>query len=147
MSIAKIAAIALAVGLTGCAATGPKFQDAEAAAPKLSADQGRIYFYRSTSYLGAAVQPAILLDGTAVGTSQRGSYFYIDAKPGNHEAQASTEATNKLSFVLDRGEVKYVRTRVQLGVMVGHVIPELVSAEEASKEIADLNYSGTVTAK
>ncbi len=31
--------------------------------------------------------------------------------------------------------------------MVGRVVPELVGAEEARKEIADLNYSGTVTAK
>ncbi|NVD99032.1 DUF2846 domain-containing protein [Massilia sp. BJB1822] len=147
MSIAKIAAIALAVGLTGCAATGPKFQDAEAAAPKLSADQGRIYFYRGTSYFGAALQPSIVLDGTAVGNSQRGSYFYVDAKPGSHEAQTSTEATNKLSFVLESGEIKYVRTSVGLGLMVGRVVPELVGAEEARKEIADLNYSGTTTAK
>lgn len=64
-----------------------------------------------------------------------------------HEAQTSTEATNKLSFVLESGEIKYVRTSVGLGLMVGRVVPELVGAEETRKEIADLNYSGTVTAK
>jgi hypothetical protein len=47
-----------------------------------------------------------------------------------------------VSFVLDKGEVKYVRTKVAFGVMVGRVIPELVSSEEAMKELQDLSFTG-----
>lgn len=63
-------------------------------------------------------------------------------RAGSHEAATSTEVSNKLSFVIDQGEVKYVRTKVSMGVMVGHVVPELVGADEAQKEIASLSYNG-----
>jgi hypothetical protein len=44
--------------------------------------------------------------------------------------------------VVDKGETKYVRTKVSMGVLVGHVVPELVSADEAQKELATLSYTG-----
>lgn len=147
MKMIKLAAVACAIGLTGCAATGPKFAEAETSIPKMSADQGRVYFYRNASFVGGGMQPAIKLDGVEVGSSQSGGYFYVDAKPGAHEALTSTETTNKLSFVLDKGEIKYVRTSVSVGVLVGHVVPELVSPEQARKELAELNYQGAVKAK
>lgn len=142
MKFVSLAAIAAAVVLTGCAATGPKFAQQEAATPKLAADQGRVYFYRVDSFVGGAVRPTIKLDGTAVGDSIPGGYFYVDAGAGKHEAATSTEATNKLTFVLDKGEIKYVRTKVQMGLLVGHAIPELVSADEAQKELPSLNFTG-----
>jgi hypothetical protein len=101
-----------------------------------------VYFLRSSSMLGAAVQPNIYLDGAVVGESKPGSFFYVDTKPGSHEARTSTETTNKVTFVLDKGETKYVRTKVQMGLMVGHVVPELISADEANKELGELRFSG-----
>jgi len=141
-SILNLGAIALLAALTGCAASGPKFAEQQAITPKLSADQGRVYFYRVNSMVGAAVQPDIRLDGAVVGESKPGGYFYTDTSAGSHQAGTSTEATNNLSFVLDKGETKYVRTSVSMGLMVGHVKPELVGQEEALKEIAELSYIG-----
>jgi hypothetical protein len=132
--------------LAGCAASGPKFAQQEASMPKLKPEQGRVYFYRVDSMLGAAMQPQVTLDGAAVGKSQPGGYFYVDTGAGSHEAATSTEVTNKLSFVVDKGEIKYVRTKVSMGLMVGHVVPELVGAEEAQKEIASLSYNGAAAA-
>lgn len=131
-----------ALVLAGCAATGPKFAQQEASTPKLRADQGRIYFYRTDSMMGAALRPQITLDGASVGKSQPGGYFYVDAAPGSHEAVTSTEATNKVSFALDKGEVKYVRTKVSMGLLAGHVVPELVGKDEAQKELETLSYTG-----
>ncbi|WP_374581488.1 DUF2846 domain-containing protein [Pseudoduganella sp.] len=142
MKFASLAALAAAVVLTGCAATGPKFAQQEALTPKLAADQGRVYFYRVDSFVGGAVRPSIKLDGAVVGDSTPGGYFYVDANAGKHEASTSTEATNNLTFVLDKGEIKYVRTKVQMGLLVGRVIPELVSADEAQKELPSLNFTG-----
>lgn len=142
MKYASLAVFTMAAVLTGCAATGPKFAQQEASTPKLSGEMGRVYFYRNSSMVGGAVRPDIKLDGATVGESKPGGYFYVDAKPGNHEAQTSTEATNKLTFVVDKGETKYVRTKVSMGLMVGHVVPELVSAEEAQKELVDLSFTG-----
>jgi hypothetical protein len=76
----------------------------QASAPTLKGDQGRVYFYRNSSMFGAAMQPALTLDGKEVGKSQPGGYFYVDTVSGSHEASASTEATNKVSFVLAKGE-------------------------------------------
>lgn len=134
--------IALAA-LTGCAATGPSHKDVQASIPVLKADQGRVYFYRNASMLGAALTPDIKLDGKTVGESKQGGFFYVDAAAGSHEASTSTEVSNKLSFVLDKGEVKYVRTKVSMGVLAGHVIPELVGQDEAKKEIGETKYTGS----
>jgi len=147
MKLMKFAAIGLALALTGCAATGPKFAEAESAAPALKADQGRVYFYRNASMLGAALKPAIQLDGIEVGNSHQGGYFYVDTYAGSHVAQTSTETTNKVSFVLDKGETKYVKTSVSMGLMVGHVVPELVGADQARKDLSELSYTGAKAAK
>ena len=75
--------------LSGCA-TGQKFAEAKASIPPLAADQGRIYFYR-TSALGAAVQPAVKLNGEQIGTAQAQGFFYADRPPGNYVVDTTTE--------------------------------------------------------
>lgn len=142
MKTVRLASVVLFAALTGCAASGPKFAAQETSTPQLKSDEGRVYFYRTNSMVGAALRPEVQLDGKAVGKSQPGGYFYVDAAPGAHEAQTSTETTNKVSFVLDKGEVKYVRTKVSMGLMVGHVVPELVGTDEARKELGELSYTG-----
>lgn len=142
MKLLKLAVIGAVIALTGCAASGPKFSAMQASTPAVNADQGRVYFYRKDSMFGAALQPAVVLDGAEVGKSQPGGYFYVDAASGSHEASTSTEATNKVSFVLAKGEVKYVRTAPSIGLLVGRVVPELVNADEANKELNDLSYTG-----
>ena len=142
----KFAALGLAVALTGCA-SGPAFKDVQSTFPKLSADQGRIYFYRESSMFGAAIQPSIKLDGVDVGTSKPGGFFYVDTKVGGHEVSTSTEVENKLTFVVANGETKYVKTSPHMGVMVGHVVPELIEPEEAKKDIVDLSYTNEKQAK
>jgi hypothetical protein len=147
MKISVLSMIALTAALTGCAASGPKHAEIAKTIPALSADQGRVFYYRSSSMLGAAIQPNINLDGKVVGESKPGGFFYVDAAAGSHETMVSTEATNKLSFVLDKGETKYVRTSISMGVFAGHVVPTLVSADEAKKEIGDLSYTGKPVVK
>lgn len=142
MKLLKFAVIGAVIALTGCAASGPKFSAMQASTPAVNADQGRVYFYRKDSMFGAALQPAVIMDGAEVGKSQPGGYFYVDAASGSHEASTSTEATNKVSFVLEKGEVKYVRTAPSIGLLVGRVVPELVNADEANKELNDLSYTG-----
>ena len=147
MKISALSMIALAAALTGCAASGPKHAEVAKSIPAINADQGRVFFYRPSSMLGAAIQPNINLDGKVVGESKPGGFFYVDAVSGSHEAMVSTEATNKLTFALDKGETKYVRTSISMGLLAGRVVPTLVSADEAKKEIGDLSYTGAPVAK
>lgn len=143
MKIVKFIVIGLAIVLSGCA-TGIKQRDMAASIPTLRADKGRIYFFRSASMLGAALQPDVMLDGVKVGESKPGGFFFVDDTPGNHEVTTTTEVEKKLTFTLDKGETKYVKTSIGLGIVVGRVIPELVSASEAEAELPDLSFTGVM---
>ncbi|KQZ42547.1 DUF2846 domain-containing protein [Duganella sp. Root1480D1] len=144
VSLAAVAAMAL---LTGCTSvSGTRFAQQEAVMPKLSADHGRVYFYRVDALTGGGMSAPVKLDGEVVGDSLPGGYFYVDAAPGKHEASAATRVTRKLNFVLEPGETKYVRTKAQFEERVGRVVPELVSAEEARRELPALNFTGAAKA-
>lgn len=143
MRIASIgASVVAAVLLAGCAASGPKLSEMRSSMPQLKADQGRIFFYRNSSMFGAAMQPAILLNGRIVGESKPGGFFFVDDAPGNKEVAATTEVERKLTFTLERGQTRYVRTAVGMGVMVGRVYPELVDTDTGEKEIQETSYVG-----
>jgi len=142
MRYIKLALMCIVLALTGCA-SGVKYKDMSSSIATLSPDQGRIYFFRSSSMVGAALQPDIRLDGAVVGESKPGGFFYIDSAAGGHEVSTATEVERKLTLMLDKGETKYVKTSISLGVFVGHVTPELVSQEDAMQELPELSYTGT----
>ena len=91
--------VALSILLSACA-TGPKLAEIKSNIPLLSSDKGRIYFYRSSSMVGSAIQPSILLNGKVVGTSKPGGFFFVDEIPGPIEVATTTEVEKKLTFTL-----------------------------------------------
>lgn len=129
--------------LSGCVAGGVKHAEMKSSMQALKPDEGRIYFYRRASIFGAALQSDISLNGVVVGTSKPGGFFFVERPPGAYEAHASTEVERKVTFNLDRGETKYVRTYVSMGVFVGRVNLELVNASEAEQELDSLGFTGT----
>ncbi|MFC5475044.1 DUF2846 domain-containing protein [Paraherbaspirillum soli] len=131
----------LAALLTGCA-SGVKYSEMASAIPTLKADQGRIYFFRSSSMMGAAIQPEIRLNDEVVGKSQPGGFFFVDRPAGQYRAASSTETEKTLSFSLEAGETKYVRTSVSFGALVGRVNPTLETPELAGKELPSLSFTG-----
>jgi hypothetical protein len=136
------AALAVAVLLSACAASGPKLAELKSSMPMLSADQGRIYFYRSSSMMGAAIQPNIMLDGQVVGESKPGGFFFVDTAPGAKEVSTATEVEKKLTFTLEPGQTRYVRTAIGFGVVAGRVYPELVDSGTGDKELQETSYIG-----
>jgi hypothetical protein len=124
--------------IAGCA-SGPKYSMVASTFPSLTVPKGRIYFYRPSA-LGAAVQPDIKLNGEKVGTAKPHGFYFVDRDPGNYEVTAATETEKKLTFVLEAGQERYVRLKIQMGVFVGRVVPELVDKEEAYGEMKDLSY-------
>jgi hypothetical protein len=128
--------------LYGCTASGPKYSVYAKSIAPLAADKGRIYFFRDASFFGGGVRPDILVNGDTVGESLPGGFFYIDKDAGSYKVSTSTEVERTVEFVLEAGETKYIRTYVTMGVMVGHVIPELVSTDDATKAMTDLSYAG-----
>ena len=130
----------LVTALSACAG-GVKYTEFQPKLPSLSPDSGRIFFYRTT-VLGAALRPDILLNNEKVGEAIAQGFFYVDRAPGEYQATTTTEVTRKVSFVLDKGQTRYIRFSVSMGFFAGHVYGELVDPEEGLKEIQDCKYTG-----
>ena len=139
-------AIGIAALAAGCA-TGPKYAEVASSMPKLGADQGRVYFFRSSSMFGAAIQPDVRLNGQVVGVSKPGGYFYVDRPAGNYVASTSTETEKTASFILAPGETKYLRTSPSFGVLVGRIVVELETPEKAQTELPSLSLTAPPASK
>jgi hypothetical protein len=124
--------------LSGCA-TGAKYAEVKSTIPSLAPSEGRIYFYRPSA-LGAAVQPDIKLNGQKVGTAKPHGFYFVDRAPGNYEVSAATETEKKLTFTLAAGQERFVRLKIQIGLLVGRIVPELVDRTEAEGELKDLSF-------
>lgn len=134
----------LALVLSACA-SGPKQAELESAMPALKPGYGRIYFLRSSAFLGSPVQPEIMLNNQVVGRSRPRGYFFVDRPAGAYQARTSTSVSTALDFSLFSGEVKYVRTEVTivlLGVMPGSVSFTLMDESFAEPELRKLSYTG-----
>jgi hypothetical protein len=124
----------------GCA-TGPKYSAVASSFANLPSDQGRVFVYRASA-MGAAVQPEIRMDGQLIGKAVPLGFFYVDRALGNHEIVTSTEVERKLTFMLESGQVRYVRLGISIGFFVGHIYPELVDTDVALSELEDCSYIG-----
>jgi hypothetical protein len=138
--IRLLAALLLVIGLSACAG-GMKYAEFQPKMPAQSTDVSRIFFYRPSA-LGAAVRPDVMLNDVKVGEAISHGFFYVDRQPGEYQVATSTEVTRKLSFVLERGQTRYVRFSISLGFFVGHVYGELVEPDVGLKEIQDCKYTG-----
>jgi len=143
---ALAALISTAALFAGCA-SGPKYAEMSKSIPPLKADQGRIYFFRSGSMVGAAVQPEIRLNGTVVGASKPGGFFYVDRPAGNYVAATATETEKTLSFALAAGETKYVRSSPSIGLLVGRIVLELEDPKKGQDEVETLSFTDGLPAK
>lgn len=137
MLFRALAALLIVVGAAGCATQGTPYKQEEAKLTPPAAGNGRIWLYRDSA-LGFAIQPNVTLNGAVIGSAVPNAAFYVDRPKGTYEVAASTEVEKKASFTLDAGEIKYIRLTPTFGVMVGRIVPELVSAEEAKKALPEL---------
>lgn len=139
-AIRLLAGCLLALSLSACA-SGVKFTDMKPSLASPTPETGRIFFYRPVT-LGAALTPDILVNGKRVGESVAWGFFHIDRPPGNYEVMTSTEVERKVSFVLEKGQTRYVRFSVNMGFFVGHVYGELVDQAMALPELEQCKYAG-----
>jgi len=142
VAMCRIVLACFLASLAACA-SGPKYSEVKSAIPTIPADQGRIYVFRSNSMVGAAIQPDVMLNGEKIGESKPGGFFYVDRPAGNYEIATSTEVEKKVTFVLEKGDAKYVKTSIGLGLFVGRVHPELIDPKQGQTEIEELSYIGT----
>ena len=138
----RFAAISLLLVLVAGCATGPDMKTMANSIPSMPAEQGRIWFFRSASPFGSAIQPSIMLNGKKVGDSVPGGFFFVDTAPGNYVVTTATETDYSVKFALDAAQERFIKTVVSMGVMVGRVAPELVDPEAARAAIQTKSYTG-----
>lgn len=126
----------------GCASSGPKHAELADKIPEVAAGEGRIYFYRDSSVIGAAIQPDIRLNGETVGSSTPGGFFFVDRPSGKYVVSTTTEVENKIEFSLEDGQTRYIKTYISFGLLIGRVYPELVERDQALSVMSDLHYIG-----
>ncbi|MGE0349504.1 DUF2846 domain-containing protein [Hydrogenophaga sp.] len=129
--------------LSGCAATGLNYASVSGSLPPLKENGCRVFFYRSGSIVGAALQPEIRLDLQVVGRSQPGGFFYVDTVPGRHLASSQTEVEARLEFDIEAGQTLYVESSIGFGLLVGRVQLNLKPEGTALADLSSLRYTGT----
>jgi hypothetical protein len=138
----RAAFICAALPLVAACAGGPTFTEMHASEPALAADSGRIYFYRESTMMGAALQPSVKIDGTAVGDAVPGGYFYVDRPAGTYKVSTTTEKEEDIDVKLAAGQIRYVRFDIGMGVFVGHIIPSIIDPDQGANDIKDCHYTG-----
>ena len=134
----QIIALVFIGAFSSACATGPGFTEVN---PSMVSDQpenGRIFFYRITG-AGAAVQPDVLLNGERVGVAQPMGFFYVDRPPGAYKVSTTTEVERTLSFMLEKGQTRFIRLSINMGFFAGHVYGELVDESVGHSEIKECN--------
>jgi hypothetical protein len=124
---------------TGCA-TGTKFSEYRPSVSSPAEACGRIWIYRPSAF-GAAVQPAINLDGRTVGNAVPHGFFHVETLAGEHTISATTEWTHKMSINVTTNADSYVRLNMMMGLFVGHVVPEQVPETQAIREMQNLHLA------
>ena len=120
-----------ALGGVGCAASGPAFQ-------KVTAPTGKsvIYAYRSSSIMGAAIQPAVHC-GSDSAVLSRGGYHPFVVDPGAVTCSASTESTAEVNVDAKPGEENYVRESIGVGFFVGRPHLKVMDKQTGEQEASD----------
>jgi hypothetical protein len=140
MGVRLFAVVLISIGLSACA-SGMKYAEFAPTLAAQSDDVGRIFFYRPSAF-GAALRPDVMLNGDKVGEAISQGFFFVDRTPGEYQVVTATEVTRKASFVLEKGQTRYIRFSTSMGFFAGHVYGELVDNDVGEKEINDCKYTG-----
>lgn len=110
--------------------------------PTVQPDKGLVYFYRESSFKGAAIQYDVRDNGDVIGALQSGTYFYENATPGQHTYSSKTEASSEVTLNVEAGKTYYVKGSISMGFMAGHPHLEIVPDEAAAQAaLAKLDYA------
>lgn len=133
-------ALAAALAVSACASGTPMSSAPEAAAP-IPAGKGRIVVYR-TQVMGAAIQPAIEVNGRPTGKCTPKGAFSVDVNPGGSTVAMTTERREEISVAVKEGQTSYVRCGVTFGVLIGAPDLEWVQETVGQSESAPLAFTG-----
>ncbi len=102
-------------------------------------EQATIYFYRSASFKGMAVNYKIYDDSILVDEMTPGQVLRYNTKPGTHRFTAKKESTSTAIIIVEAGKSYFVECGVSLGVVVGNPTMQQVTSKVAIPAIAKIN--------
>ena len=135
--------IVILAGLLGGCATGPTYSAIEQRMPPTPEGEGRVFFYRPAALTAGALRPAILLNDLAVGKAEPRGFLFVDRTPGDYTVKTSVLIGHAKNFNVTAGQTQYVRLTSSVGVLAGHIIPQLVDESRARRELQGLAYTGS----
>ena len=100
--------------------------------------KGRIWFYRTSVFIGDGIKPRVNLDWKVVGSAIPGYFYVVEAPAGRHEIETVTEWPQKTTIEVKTNEDSYVQLSAKPGIGFGHVAPVVVSEEEAVAKMKNL---------
>ena len=104
-----------------------------------AAGMGQVVFFRPGRLMGAALSFTVHEGQTGVGKLGNGSYFVVEAAPGEHTFTIQSEAKDSLTLEVEAGETYYVEQTIGMGIMMGR--PHLAPAEQAAFDAKKLKLS------
>ena len=124
--------------LTGCGATGPKFQAIEI--PQKS--ESLVYVYRPSAFMGAAMSFDIHVkskDGSdkVIGSLSNGSYIKYITKPKKVEFWAKTEAKSSLTLDMKANTMYCIKGEMGMGFLVGRPHLSIVENKLCQQELKE----------
>ncbi len=129
-------AIAL-IGLVGCAASGPKYEEPGA----IPSGQGVVYIYRPSKLMGGGVSFDIHTgtkeEDREITTLKNGGYFPFYTTPSELTLWAKTESEASVTLDVKEGEAYYVKGSIGVGFFLGRPRLEVVDSETGAREVKE----------
>ncbi len=106
------------------------------AAASAGADGGKatVYIYRYKQFVGAALEPSVFCDDTALARMDNGRYFMAKIDPGKHLFR-SNDKQSGVELDLKSGQEYFLRVEIATGFMKGHGRLLLVAPEQGKYEL------------
>lgn len=165
----RLLALCLALLVSACSATGPKYTEMAASTPAVAPDKSRIYFYRNDAFAAGGRSAPITINGVLAGECANAGFIYTDLKPGNHVITTELwDAPGKYTiyYNAEAGKTHYIRIApredaLTAGVLFGVIGMAIESGnsdkggvfallptppQQATADLARLAYSGTAEA-
>ena len=101
----------------------------------------QVIIYRD-SLFGAAIQPVIYVNGKKTGKCVPNGVFIVNVSPGQLDIRASTEKENSYFTEVKKGETKFIRCEIGMGLIAGRIYFKQLGNEFSVNAISDLSFMG-----
>ena len=137
-TIVTLLGVVIALTLTGCGATGPKFTAIEIP----QKNQSLVYVYRPSSFMGAAMSYDIHVkdkddSDKVIGSLSNGGYIKYITKPEKVEFWAKTESTSSVTLDMKANTMYCIKGEINMGFIVGRPHLTIIDNKICKEELKE----------